>query len=46
MIVQNLIDELDEIVNKTLDGVILGIDLSSTTDVKETELGDDQNTLN
>lgn len=48
MIVQNLIDELDEIVNKTLDAVILnkGVDFKSVPNIEETELSDNQDTLN
>lgn len=43
MTVQNLIDELNKIVNKNLDVVILSkdIDFKSVTDIEETELGYD-----
>lgn len=44
MTVQNLIDELNKIVNKNLDVVILSkdIDFKSVTDIEETELGYDK----
>lgn len=44
MTVQNLIEELNKVINKNLDVVILSkdIDFKTVTDIEETELGYDE----